>query len=88
MYTRYATPFERLSGGEMKLLMSAIFAYVENGEIPDVSQWDNFPRLDMAWAMVKDDLDRDGAKWEDAKTRMSEAGKKGMASRWGKGNTE
>ena len=80
MYCRYATAFERLNGEEVKKLMLAIFKYVEHGEVPDFN--DN-AGLDMAFAVISDDLNRDGIKWQEAKQKMSEAGKKGMATRWG-----
>jgi len=80
MYTRYAEPFNILNGDDVKRLITAIFAYVERGDVPNFG---SNASLNMAFAVVRADLDRDAAKWEESKARMSAGGKKGMSARWG-----
>lgn len=61
--------------GELFLL---ILSYVndENPQVEDVL-------LEIAFEPVKQQLKRDLKAWEDIKSKKSEAGKKGMANRWG-----
>ena len=85
MYVRYSEPFNILNCDDIKRLMTAIFAYVERGDVPNFN--DNVG-LNMAFSVVRADLDRDAAKWEESKERMSAGGKKGMAARWGNGDKQ
>ena len=80
MYTRYAGMFDMLSDKDTKRLLLAVFRYVEQG---DATNFEKDAGLNMAFAVIKADLDRDAEKWAEAKRKMSEAGKKGMATRWG-----
>ncbi len=60
------------SDEEAGKLFKAIFAFASRGEEPDFSG-----ALGMAFAVIRNALERDGAKWEEACSRRSEAGKKG-----------
>ena len=78
-YLDYEEHLNLLSDAEVGQLIRAMIKYEKN---------DSEPQLDgivkMAFSFIKKQLDRDKEKWEDTKKRKSEAGKKGMANRWGK----
>lgn len=59
----------------------AIIEYVASGTIPELKE-----TAAACFGFIKNDIDRDVRKYEEVKGRRSEAGKKGMASRYGKSN--
>jgi len=81
MYTRYSKLFSMLSAEDLSKLIFAVFAYVESGEVPNFCDNDG---LNMLFAVMRVDLDRDSKKYEESKARMSEGGKKGAEMRWNK----
>ena len=83
MYVRHRALFVKLNGEQALQLNLAIFDFVEHGKIPDFSADD---RLDIAFSSIRNDLERDAAKWEESKARMSAGGKKGMTNRWNNDN--
>lgn len=60
----------------------AICAYAFEGK-----QTDN-PVISAVTALMRSAVDRDKAKWEDVREKRAEAGKRGLAKRWGKQNPE
>jgi hypothetical protein len=61
------------------ILLKAIFHYVVCGEVPVISDIE----AKIAFKFIKQDLDWKQDKWEETCERRSEAGKKGMKTRWG-----
>ncbi len=78
MYADYEKHIARLSDEDAGELFKAIFTYVNTGEEVLLS-----PAADMAFSFMKERIDRDSEKWAVTCQKRSEAGKKGMASRWG-----
>lgn len=78
MYADYEKHIARLSDEDAGELFKAIFTYVNTGEEVPLS-----PAADMAFSFMKERIDRDSEKWVATCQKRSEAGKKGMASRWG-----
>lgn len=56
----------------------AIIGYAQSGTLPELK-----PLAKMAFSFIKRDLDRDLGKYNSTVEKRSEAGKKGMQSRWG-----
>lgn len=83
LYHDIREPLELLTMEERGEIFSAILDYSEYGTVPDFG---NNAGLKMAFAFIKTALDRDSAKWEKKIKARSEAGKKGMESRYGKRN--
>jgi len=84
LYTDYWDHLELLNVEERGELITAIFAYVRHGALPEFSGG-----LKMAFSFIRTQLDRDKTKWETTKLVRSKAGKKGADSRWGsKGHEE
>lgn len=61
LYTNYKEKFKRLSDAQMGKLLRAIFEYQETGVVPGIED----AAISMAFDVVKFDLDRDGAKYEE-----------------------
>lgn len=78
MYADYEKHIARLSDEDAGELFKAIFTYVNTSEEVPLS-----PAADMAFSFMKERIDRDSEKWAATCQKRSEAGKKGMASRWG-----
>ena len=83
MYLDYEEQFSLLSDEELGQLMRAIMQYEKTGNIPELKGV-----IKMAFSFIKQQLDRDEEKWQEEKKKRSEAGKKGMAKRWKKEDTE
>ena len=83
MYADYQKHIARLPDEDAGQLIKAILAYVNNGDEVLLS-----PAADMAFSFMKDRIDRDCEKWEKTCKKRSEAGKKGMASRWNNNNAK
>lgn len=79
LYTKINEVVRELSDEQKGRLFQAILDYEETGEVPEL---DHFTKL--AFIPIRQDLDINNEKWEKEKKARSEAGKKGMAIRYGK----
>ena len=81
LYKDQRDVFDALSDEDAGKLIKHIFSYIsdENPEAPS-------EMLGMLFIQIRSALKRDLKKWEDKKIKKSEAGKKGMATRWAKQN--
>lgn len=61
---------------------NAICEYAFEGKQP------TDPMISAVTALMRSAIDRDKAKWEDVRAKRAEAGKRGLAKRWGKQNPE
>lgn len=73
LYTDYGKYFARLSVSERGELITAIFAYQEDGSEPENLS----PAAGMAFCFMRAQLDRDNAKYDERAERSRENGKKG-----------
>lgn len=80
LYWKTFDALEKLVDGEAKKMFVAIRRYAQYGELPDFS--DN-PVSDMAWALLKPELDADNERYEETRRKRAENGAKGAESRWG-----
>lgn len=80
LYNSFYEPIKALKNEQLGKLLRAIFNYTIKGEITQDNE------IMVAFMFIKNQIDRDVEKWEKEKNKRSEAGKKGMASRWGKKN--
>lgn len=77
IYLDYKEHFDLLTDEQLGQLLRAIMEYEETKKLP------NFEGiLKMAFSFIKQQLDRDREKWQEEKNKRSNAGKKGMMSRW------
>lgn len=76
LYNDQKEIFNSLSGDECKELLMAIFDF-ETIETDSLS-----PIVKIAFLPIKNQLKRDSEKWQKEIKSRSDAGKKGMASRW------
>lgn len=81
LYNSFYEPIKTLNDEQLGKLFRAIFNYTINGEITRENQ------ILVAFMFIKNQLDMDNEKWKKEKEKRSEAGKKGMASRWGNKDT-
>ncbi len=82
LYTKINEVVRELTYEQKGKLFQAILDYEETGEQPELDQI-----LRLVFIPIKQDLDRNNEKWEARSRARSEAGKKGMASRYGKAQT-
>lgn len=82
LYNSFYEPIKTLKNEQLGKLFRAIFNYTMNGEITQDTE------IMIAFMFIKNQIDIDTKKWEEEKKGRSEAGKKGMASRWGKKKME
>lgn len=80
LYNSFYEPIKTLKNEQLGKLFRAIFNYTINGEITKDND------ILVAFMFIKNQLDMDNEKWQKEKEKRSEAGKKGMASRWGNKN--
>ena len=78
LYTKYIDTFNELSDEQAGKLIKTIFQYV-NDLNPEPQGL-----IKLAFIPIKQQLKEDLVKWEDTCSKRSEAGKKGMASRYNK----
>lgn len=78
LYVDYQKHFSRLSDAEAGQLIKAIFDYAAGCEIEPILS----PAAGMAFSFIRDRIDIDSEKFELTCQKRSEAGKKGMATRW------
>lgn len=81
IYLDYQEQFDLLADEQAGQLIKAIIKYEKTGEITEL---DGMTK--MAFSFIKTQLDRDREKWKEEKQKRSEAGKRGMAKRWGDNN--
>ena len=81
MYLDYEEQFNLLTDEQLGQLMRAIMIYEKTKELPKLEGI-----VKMAFAFIKQQLDRDNEKWQEERQKRSEAGKKGMAKRWKSNN--
>lgn len=79
LYTDLIHTVRKMKDAHAGQLLKTILAYV-NDENPNVEN----PIVDIVFEPIKRQMKRDLTKWESELKRKSEAGKKGMESRWGK----
>lgn len=72
LFTEYEENLKELPDEELGQLFRAIFSYVNRGIVPDLS-----PSNKMAFSFIRQDLDRNQAKYEKTCKSRAEAGKKG-----------
>lgn len=73
LYGEYEEQFNMLNNEEKGELITAIFAYINRGEIVELSN----AAVKMAFSFIRNNLDRDGAKYEEKCAKNKENGKKG-----------
>ena len=83
LYTKINEVVKELDDGQKGRLFQAILDYEETGEMPELDQL-----LRLVFIPIKQDLDKNNEKWESQSKARSEAGRKGMASRYNKDVTE
>ena len=76
LYNSFYEPIKTLKDEQLGKLLRAIFEYTINGKITNDND------ILIAFMFIKNQLDIDNEKWQSEKKKRSEAGKKGMASRW------
>lgn len=81
LYTSMQELTDDLTDEQKGQLLQVIFDYVTGKEL-NISD----KLVKVTFTSIKQQLDRDGLKWEEKKQKRSEAGKKGMQSRWGNKN--
>ncbi len=74
LYTSYYAIIEGLTDEQLGKLMRAIFIYARDGEVINLE-----PTLRMAFAFIKDDMERNKAKYEEKVERWRTNGRKGGA---------
>ena len=77
LYLDYEEHFSLLTDEQAGQLIKVIFQYEKTGEIPEIEGV-----IKMAFSFIKSQLDRDSIKWKEETKKRSDAGKKGMLSRW------
>lgn len=82
LYNDYRKHITLLSDTEKGQLLDAIFAYADGEDVQ------LYGSVGMAFSFIKAQMDRDAAKWEEERQARSEAGKRGMATRWGEHNKD
>lgn len=80
LYNSFYEPIKALKNEQLGKLLRAIFNYTINGEITQDNE------ILVAFMFIKNQIDIDANKWQEEKIKRSEAGKKGMASRWNNNN--
>lgn len=68
-----------LSNEQCGILFKAIFEYVDTGNIPEIEDL----AVKLMFSVFKAQINREAEKWKETCRKRSEAGKKGMATRWG-----
>lgn len=76
LYNSFFEALKTLNNEQLGRLFKAIFEYTIDEKITEDND------ILVAFLFIKNQLDIDNKKWEDEKNKRSEAGKKGMASRW------
>jgi hypothetical protein len=72
LYLSYRKPLSKLSYEEKGKLLDALFAYADTHEQPDLDG-----KVDLAFAFIQDQMERDNESWKNTLKARSEAGKEG-----------
>jgi len=83
LYTDFPQATREMTDHAFREVICAACAYTESGEIPELSR-----EARLVFTYLQTTLDRDRAKWEATKARMSAGGRKGAGTRWGGRETE
>lgn len=83
LYTEINEVVKELSDEQKGKLFQAILDYEETGEMPEMDVL-----VKCVFLPIKRDLDKNDEKWRETARKRSEAGKKGMASRYNKDNND
>lgn len=78
-YLSWFDALEEYSDAEVGQLMRALARYAKTGEKPEFS--DRGMRVN--WKFMCSDVKRASEKWDETRKKRSNAGKRGMAKRWG-----
>lgn len=81
IYLDYEEQFNLLTDEQAGQLIKALIKYEKTRKITPLEG-----ATMMAFSFIKAQLDRDREKWKEQINKRSEAGKKGMLSRWSKNN--
>lgn len=79
-YLSWFDALEEYSDAEVGQLMRALARYVKTGEEPEFSD----RGMRGNWKFMCIDVKRASEKWDETRKKRSNAGKRGMAKRWGK----
>ncbi len=77
LYWKTFDALERMVDGQVKKMLRAIRNYAQRGELPDFT---GEPVLDMAWTLLRPELDADAERYEKVRKSRREAANE----RWGK----
>ena len=78
LYWKTFDALEKLVDGEAKKMLRAIRQYAQHGEFPDFSA---DPVLDMAWTLLRPELDADAQRYEKVIEQRRAAGLASAAKR-------
>ena len=79
-YLSWFDALEEFSDAEVGQLMRALARYAKTGEQPEFSD----RGMRGNWKFMCSDVKRASEKWDETRKKRSNAGKRGMAKRWGK----
>ena len=79
-YLSWFDALEEYSDAEVGQLMRALARYAKTGEEPEFSD----SGMRGNWKFMCSDVKRASEKWDETRKKRSNAGKRGMAKRWGK----
>ena len=79
LYIERKKEIDMLSNEQCGILFKAIFEYVDTGNIPEFEDL----AVKLMFSVFKAQINREAEKWKETCRKRSEAGKKGMATRWG-----
>ena len=79
LYIERKKEIDMLSNEQCGILFKAIFEYVDTGNIPEIEDL----AVKLMFSVFKAQINREAEKWKETCRKRSEAGKKGMATRWG-----
>lgn len=79
-YLSWFDALEEYSDSEVGQLMRALARYAKTGEEPEFSD----RGMRGNWKFMCSDVKRASEKWDETRKKRSNAGKRGMAKRWGK----
>ena len=78
-YLSWFDALEEYSDAEVGQLMRALARYAKTGEEPEFSD----RGMRGNWKFMCSDVKRASEKWDETRKKRSNAGKRGMAKRWG-----
>lgn len=79
LYIERKKEIDMLSNEQCGILFKAIFEYVDTGNIPEFEDL----AVKLMFSVFKAQINREAEKWKETCRKRSEAGKKGMVTRWG-----